>query len=209
MTVALGLLLLVVSGTGRTCDQLIEDIVRVSAHGDSMNAAELTRAFARQCRSAPLIVDVEPDPHAAWWCRRPSSPFGVRRDPFSGEKSFHEGVDIPATNGEPLGNPFHEEATIIDAGWRGGLGFAVTIAAGGVELQIAHCSSLLIDHGTAKPNQPLCRAGSTGRSTGPHVHAAAKVGGRLTDPLPYLRGACAPRAPLQLSARTELPRESP
>ncbi|MEI9931951.1 MAG: M23 family metallopeptidase [Rhizomicrobium sp.] len=99
-----------------------------------------------------------------------TSGFGARVDPFTGRYSFHPGVDFAG----PWGAVVHSTAsgTVIWAGNRGGYGNMVEIDHGmGIRTRYGHLSAILVEVGEKLPKgAPIGRLGSTGRSTGPHVH---------------------------------------
>lgn len=127
---------------------------------------------------------------------RISSPYGFRRDPIDGKRKFHHGVDIAAPIGSPLQVPL--SGKVVYAGTMGGYGKVVKVRqAGGVDLILGHCSKLLVKTGEdVRAGQVVAKVGSTGRSTGPHVHLEVRYRGKSIDPLRYL------------SARPDLAKES-
>jgi len=128
----------------------------------------------------------------AWPSRYPiagariSSGFGNRRDPFTQRLARHTGVDLPA----PWGTPILASAggTVRFAGFRPAYGNAVEIDHGdGLVTRYAHASKVLVRRGqVVLPEQPIARVGSTGRSTGPHLHFEVLRQGRPVEPLRYL-----------------------
>jgi murein DD-endopeptidase MepM/ murein hydrolase activator NlpD len=116
-----------------------------------------------------------------------SSPFGWRTHPISGKRSLHTGIDIPAPSGTALHSVGAGE--VIYAGWYGGYGNAVVIDHGkGVSTLYAHQSRLAVSEGqTVTQNQIIGYVGSTGFSTGPHLHFEVRINGNPTDPLQYFR----------------------
>lgn len=116
-----------------------------------------------------------------------TSPFGERIDPFTGRESFHPGLDI----GVPYGTPVHAVAAgiVTYAGVRPGYGKVVEIDHGdGYMTRYAHNSRLLAYVGEhVRAGQVISDAGSTGRSTGPHVHLEVWHDGKLVNPLAYVR----------------------
>ena len=114
------------------------------------------------------------------------SGFGYRTHPIFGDVRFHSGVDL----GVPYGDPIHAAAsgTVVDAGWMGGYGNAVVIDHGnGIATLYAHMSALAVDVGAAvDTGSVIGYCGSTGYSTGPHLHFEVHVGGEPVDPLPWL-----------------------
>lgn len=116
-----------------------------------------------------------------------SSYFGGRPDPFSGRNARHTGIDIAV----PLGTPVHTvaEGMITFAGVRNGYGNVVEIDHGnGYMTRYAHNSKLLVHPGErVQVGDVIANAGSTGRSTGSHVHFEVWYKGRVVNPLAYVR----------------------
>jgi len=99
---------------------------------------------------------------------------------------MHEGIDIAAT----IGTPIHAAAsgTVIHAGWLGGYGNLVVVDHGdGLATAYAHASAILVAVGQqVSQGDTLSLVGSTGNSTGPHLHFEVRVNGSAVDPLLYL-----------------------
>jgi len=118
-----------------------------------------------------------------------SSYFGYRADPFTGRREFHQGVDIAGSLGEPV---MAVAAGIVSyAGKRSGYGNLVEINHGnGFITRYGHNATVLVAEGdTVSKGQVVALMGSTGHSTGPHVHFEVWRGGRVVDPLKYLSAA--------------------
>ena len=117
----------------------------------------------------------------------PSSGFGMRIDPFLKSPAMHTGLDM---RGEP-GDPVRATAngTVTFAGWQGGYGKMVEIDHGnGVATRYGHLSSIDTEVGnTIKTGQSIGKVGTTGRSTGPHLHYETRIDGEAVDPLRFLR----------------------
>ena len=111
-----------------------------------------------------------------------TSPFGWRRDPFSGVNRYHRGVDLRAAYGEPIGAA--DGGTVVFAGEQGGYGQTVVVEhAGGVRTRYAHLSSLMTEAGAeVKAGEPIGRAGRSGRATGTHLHFEVTENGHPVDP---------------------------
>ncbi len=116
-----------------------------------------------------------------------SSRYGVRRDPIVGAPAFHAGMDFRA----PTGTPVRATApgTVVSAGWHGGYGRMVEIEhADGLTTRYAHLSRIRVSVGQkVEPGSKIGDVGSTGRSTGPHLHYEIRKGGDAIDPLRLIR----------------------
>lgn len=116
-----------------------------------------------------------------------SSLFGARLDPFTRSPALHAGIDFRAQYGSAV------RATaggkVIEAGWVGGYGNLVEIDHGfGVTTRYAHLTSIEVDVGDVVAKGKLVgKVGSTGRSTGPHLHYEVRVDGDPTDPMRFLK----------------------
>jgi len=117
-----------------------------------------------------------------------TSPFGWRRDPFSGAATYHRGVDLRAAYGEPVGAA--DAGTVVFAGEQGGYGQTVVVEhAGGVRTRYAHLSSVTAQVGTGvKAGEAIGLAGRSGRATGTHLHFEVTQNGRHIDPQAYRPG---------------------
>lgn len=118
-----------------------------------------------------------------------NSSFGVRSDPFRGGRAMHSGVDIPG----PLGTPIYATAdgVVARSGWVGGYGNLIELGHGrGIQTRYGHLSSMLVTAGTkVKRGQMIGLMGSTGRSTGSHLHYEVRLEGSAINPVPFLRSS--------------------
>ena len=125
---------------------------------------------------APLIGEAEV-----------TSPFGYRPDPFLGRPALHPGVDLV----QDYGAEIHATAAgrVVHAGPMGGYGDMVEIDHGnGLATRYGHMSEILVEEGQeVKEGAVLGRLGSTGRSTGPHLHYEVRVDGEPVDPERFLQ----------------------
>jgi murein DD-endopeptidase MepM/ murein hydrolase activator NlpD len=116
-----------------------------------------------------------------------SSGFGVRFDPFIRAPAMHTGLDFRGTTGEPVRAT--AAGKVVSAGWSGGYGRMIEIDHGnGFSTRYGHLSEILVsDDQSIKPGQFIGRVGSTGRSTGPHLHYETRIDGDAVDPHKFLR----------------------
>ena len=116
-----------------------------------------------------------------------SSPYGYRIHPVRNKRIFHEGIDIPADIGTPVYPS--SSGTVTYTGWRGGYGEMVVVAhATHTETRYAHLSEILVENGQRVTREDIIGSvGSTGISTGPHLHFEIRINGKPIDPEPWLR----------------------
>jgi murein DD-endopeptidase MepM/ murein hydrolase activator NlpD len=117
-----------------------------------------------------------------------ASRFGNRSDPFTGRHAFHAGLDFAAAHGTPILSA--AGGTVTFAGYRSDYGNMVEIRHGnGLSTRYAHASKLFVRQGSVvAPGEKIALVGSTGRSTGPHLHFEVLRDGEQTDPKRYLAG---------------------
>ncbi|RVT91233.1 M23 family metallopeptidase [Sphingomonas crocodyli] len=118
-----------------------------------------------------------------------TSAFGVRRDPFRGGAAMHAGIDLASKTGTPIYAT--ADGMVNRAEWFGGYGNCVEVEHGkGISTRYGHMSKIV-----AHPGQRVHRGdligyvGSTGRSTGPHLHYEVRIDGRAVNPIPFLESA--------------------
>lgn len=116
-----------------------------------------------------------------------SSAFGARMDPFNGERAVHEGIDmVGKLRSEVLATA---PGTVTFAGWKGGYGRVVEVDHGlGITTRYAHLYSIDVKVGDAvNYRQMIGKLGSSGRSSGPHVHFEVRYAGKPLDPMGFLK----------------------
>jgi murein DD-endopeptidase MepM/ murein hydrolase activator NlpD len=118
-----------------------------------------------------------------------SSGFGYRRDPFTGGGAMHSGLDFAAPHGAPIHAAAEGKVTFV--GRKGGYGKAVEIShVNGMVTRYAHMSRFEVKRGqTVQPGDVIGAIGSTGRSTGPHLHFEVRINNRAVNPRPFLETA--------------------
>jgi murein DD-endopeptidase MepM/ murein hydrolase activator NlpD len=117
-----------------------------------------------------------------------TSGFGVRSDPFRRASAMHPGIDLAGDRGDPIYAT--ADGTVLRAGWNsGGYGNLVELDHGrGITTRYGHMSKILVhagDHVTR--GQQIGRMGSTGRSTGDHLHYEVRIDGRAVNPIPFMK----------------------
>jgi murein DD-endopeptidase MepM/ murein hydrolase activator NlpD len=118
-----------------------------------------------------------------------SSNFGYRIDPFTGSQSFHEGIDFPAETGTPI--IAAASGKVVEAGWHPQYGKIIEIDHGnGLLSRYAHASQVLVQDGElVLRGQRVGAVGSTGRSTGPHLHFEVRLNGVPQNPARFLQSS--------------------
>lgn len=115
-----------------------------------------------------------------------SSGFGYRASPFTGEREFHRGLDFAARTGTPVIAP--ADGMVTFAGRKGILGRVIVIDHGhGMVTRYGHLQKILAHPGNrVKRGDEIARVGSSGRSTGPHLHYEVRFGGIPVNPMKYI-----------------------
>ena len=138
--------------------------------------ARLTHAISSIPLRKPVDGDIDP-----------ASGFGVRMDPFTSSPAMHTGLDLHGETGDPVRAT--ADGKITSAGWSGGYGRVIDIDHGnGMSTRYGHLSAIDVRVGqSVRTGQIIGRIGSTGRSTGPHLHYETRVRGGAVDPQKFLR----------------------
>ena len=112
---------------------------------------------------------------------RINSSYGYRKDPFTGKRKFHNGIDLHARGDEVLAMM---EGVVVKVGQDKTSGKYVTLRHGNYTVSYCHLSKVLVGKGaTVRPRDVVGVSGSTGRSTGEHLHITCKLNGKSIDPL--------------------------
>jgi len=136
----------------------------------------LNRTLAQVPYRKPVVGEVEF-----------TSGFGVRSDPFLGRPAMHTGLDFRAATGDPA--RVTANGKVVSAGWSGGYGRMVEVDHGnGLSTRYGHLSEINVKVGEiVRIGQVIGLVGSTGRSTGPHLHYETRIDGEAVDPQKFLR----------------------
>lgn len=136
--------------------------------------------------------------------RAMSSGFGMRYHPVLGGMRAHKGIDLPATTGTPI----HASAdgVVAKADWLGGYGLLVQLEHGaGMETRYGHMSRIAVAEGQrVRKGDVIGYVGSTGRSTGAHLHYEVRIAGDAVNPLPYMQAAAPGAVTETILARNEV-----
>ena len=109
-----------------------------------------------------------------------TSPYGYRKDPFTGKSKFHGGLDLRARGDEVMAMM---EGVVVKVGQDKTSGKYVTLQHGNCMISYCHLSKILVARGTAvRPRDAVGITGSTGRSTGEHLHITCRLNGKSVDP---------------------------
>lgn len=137
-------------------------------------------------KAAKGAIDLAPIHRPLGVKTRTSSGFGNRTDPFTRGRAFHAGIDFPAPTGTTVLSAGYGKVTFV--GQRSGYGKLVEVTHGsGLVTRYGHLSAFLVREGqTVNTGSPIAKVGSTGRSTGPHLHFEVRRKDKPLDPSGYL-----------------------
>lgn len=156
-----------------------ENMERANRLLNQMDQLNMYRIAAEQ---APFAIPVKKS-------YRFTSGFGYRRDPKTGGRRLHKGVDFAG----PVGTPLHATAdgVVVHAGWSSGYGRLVKIKhAFGIETRYAHMSKIIVKEGQrVSRGQRIGDMGASGRVTGPHLHYEVRVDGSAVNPMIFIKAA--------------------
>lgn len=171
---------------------------------ESLTSHEVSRSISEVCRESVEVcqtlqtLESDVDAHYAYLASLPdhwpangriTSHFGNRKSPFGGGRiEFHDGLDLAADYGAPI--TAAGDGVVTFTGYRSGYGRTVVIShrLSGYRTSYCHLSKSLVKQGErVSKGQKIALAGSTGRSTGPHLHFMVEKHGVLVDPLSVLK----------------------
>jgi len=157
----------------------VDDLLRRTRFQET-SLTEIEHAIGTQADRLARIPSIWP---VQGWV---TSRFGYRRDPFTGRRKMHDGIDIVAPYGTRI--VAAADGKVVDTGWRGNWGRVVEIDHGnGLKTFYSHCRSVAVSVGDeVKRGQYIARLGSSGRATGPHLHYGVKRRGVWVNPENYI-----------------------
>lgn len=137
-------------------------------------------------KAAKGAIDLAPIHKPIGISVRISSGFGNRSDPFTRGRAFHAGIDFPAPTGTTVLSAGYGKVTFV--GQKSGYGNLVEVThGGGLVTRYGHLSAFLVEQGqVVNTGSPIAKVGSTGRSTGPHLHFEVRRNDAAVDPAGYL-----------------------
>jgi murein DD-endopeptidase MepM/ murein hydrolase activator NlpD len=180
-------------------EMMDQEVARALAHQGGIGLAkQLNLQLKKSVEPSPTApdpaVEAEPPTHGEQKQQTKSQPritsdIGWRKDPFSGNWQYHQGVDLAAPDGTPV--LAITAGRVVSSGWAGGYGNSVVVQnSDGVRVRYAHLSEIEVQSGQmVTEQQPVGAVGMTGRATGPHLHLEMEKDGHLMDPLDRSRPA--------------------
>jgi murein DD-endopeptidase MepM/ murein hydrolase activator NlpD len=170
-------------------DRLALEAAEAQLARDSESIAQMIqqRVAEQQANANRNSIVIQGTGQLGYPCNGPiTSGFGWRFHPILGYQRFHSGLDFGATYGSTIRAA--ESGVVIFAGWYGGYGNTVVIDHGhGISTLYGHTSEMYVTEGQAvQRGQAVAAVGSTGLSTGPHLHFEVRQNGEPVDPSAYL-----------------------
>jgi murein DD-endopeptidase MepM/ murein hydrolase activator NlpD len=161
---------------------MVEGLGALSSASEAKGASLETLLAHLEENSARLLHTPSVAPTKGWM----TSVFGYRTSPFTGNREFHRGIDIAGRLGTPV--IATADGVVQSAGGKRNLGKSVTLRHGyGVETRYGHLQEVLVQPGDkVKRGQKIGLMGSTGRSTGPHLHYQVEVNRKPVNPQTYI-----------------------
>ena len=184
-------------GQARTSQRTLPNVFDVKLTELELEFARLDR-WRQLVDTVPLRAPVETENSL-------TSNFGSRKDPFTGAMAMHAGVDFRGTAGTPVKAAGAGRVIVADVS--GGYGNLVEVEHGnGIVTRYAHLSAFNVGPGQAvAPGAVIGLLGSTGRSTGPHLHYETRVGSSPVDPMRFLQAGASmfSQAPIQTGVSSD------
>ncbi|MDY2986849.1 MAG: peptidoglycan DD-metalloendopeptidase family protein [Peptoniphilus sp.] len=166
----------------------LQDEIKIAKQREALAAQQAKAGINRTANLRNLNLGPRSGANLSWpvpGCYSISSPFGYRIHPILGTSRFHSGVDIPASSGTPV--IAVRKGTVIMAKFMNGYGNVVMVDHGDIVTVYAHNSALKVVPGqTVSTGDVIALVGSTGLSTGPHLHFEVRVEGQPVNPLNYI-----------------------
>ncbi len=163
--------------------------IPVSPDSADSDSATIYRIYDKleQARELKKVLKAMPVSMPLGGPRRITSPFGVRRDPFRKTAAMHTGIDYKDAWGASVLAP--AAGKVVRAGWMGGYGRVIEILHPyGISTRYAHLSRMDVKVGSSvKRGQRIGRVGSSGRSTGSHLHYETRINGKAVNPKRFLK----------------------
>lgn len=162
-----------------TADPAIDNLLR-RVRFEQQSLTEIDRAVSGRAEELARIPSIWP---VQGWV---TSGYGMRHDPFTGRREVHEGLDIVAPSGTGIVAP--ADGRVAFAGWKSGWGRVVEIDHGnGIRSFYGHCRALYVKPGArVRRGDRIAAVGSSGRSTGSHLHYGVKRNGVWVNPRSYV-----------------------
>ncbi|GIQ69218.1 hypothetical protein DUZ99_12685 [Xylanibacillus composti] len=172
-------MLAILDETGHSFESLSEELDDLSI--SLKDAKEKVEAYQHLQRITPSIWPTA--------YRKVTSTFGTRKDPFTGRWSFHSGIDIAGSHGSSVYTT--ADGVVTHAGYSRSEGYNVIINhSNGIKTHYMHLSKITVEQGeSVEKGDIIGQMGSTGRSTGTHLHYEVIVNGQSVDPKPYMKSS--------------------
>jgi murein DD-endopeptidase MepM/ murein hydrolase activator NlpD len=172
-------------GTGGALPDAASGVMDLQERGRTLDdrLGSLEKKLAQQNALLASTPSIEPVPGLI------TCGFGERSDPFTEEPAFHTGIDISSPRGHAI--VASAGGTVVKAGWVNGYGRCVEVAHGlGLRTLYGHLDEIQVIEGQhVSRGEAIGVVGTTGRSTGPHLHYEVRLDNRAVNPLPYILDA--------------------
>ncbi|MEE8314777.1 MAG: M23 family metallopeptidase [Myxococcota bacterium] len=167
---------------GRRHEKMLESFDRLSEAGEAQAKSLAALITHLEDQTARLLATPSIAPTKGW----ATSGFGYRTSPFTGNREFHRGLDIAGRIGTPIKAP--ADAQVLFVGRKRALGNTVVLSHGyGVQSIYGHLADVLVKPGQkVERGDPIATMGTTGRSTGPHLHYQIEVAKKPVNPRNYI-----------------------